>query len=207
MTTFNNLNFVEMKKNNFVNKILELGIITQECSKKMPTYNHKINSKRKDIPKKTHLILYSKERDFKNLFFECSHEIGKDDSTYKAICLVPINIAKKFYSGELDESYSKYFSRVHFGSAKNFVNFFEELNKESYKTLDGYFIGIIAGDNKGNYYDIQIFPSETVKYDDSSIEFTAKRCLEEEFGLMNIEQIFKITQMNNDMSLVVFELL
>ena len=75
---------------------------------------------------------------------------------------------------------------------------------------EGYCVGLIAGDDRGNYYDVQFFPSETLVETDIYIEHAAARCIEEEFGICNPLQIMKIQKTicnkDIDMNCVFFEL-
>lgn len=194
----NLLSIEETKKDNFVNKIKELGIIVQFNSKKVPKNLslEKYNSKKRDLHKKVHLVIYSKDNDFKNLFFEYSLEIGRTGVTYKAICMIPIKVAYSFYNNKLNKDYAKYFSLVHFDQVKNLVE----------DTEEGYYVGLITGDNN-NLYDIQIFPSETMNIYDKDIQETAIRCLKEEMGLKDIDEVLKIKGLNHENSVVIFELI
>ena len=190
----NDLTYDEQKRDNFINKVRELGIVVQKETKKIPTelkYQLIRHIDKNKCRQKVHIVVYTKERDFKNMFFDYSFEYGKDGSTYKAICLVPITVIKKFYNGDLDKSYSKYFSRIHYTNAK--------LISDNYLVQDeGYCIGVIAGDDDGNYYDIQIFPSETMQTDDKNIESTARRCINEEFGIDDVDGVMEVYDVIRD---------
>lgn len=201
------LTYDEMKLDNFISRVRELGIVVQKETKKIPlelkTQLIRANYYLTKGQKKVHSVIYTKEKDFGGIFFDYSLEYGFDGSTYKAICLIPVQIIKKYYEGTLDEKYSKYFTLAHFKIAKIIAS--EYLIQD-----EGYCVGIIAGDDKGNYYDIQSFPSETIVETDIYIEHAATRCIEEEFGIDDPLEIMTIQKticdVNNDMYCVLFEL-
>ena len=203
----NKLTYNEMKLENFARKITEMGIIIQKETKKIPFELKQqligLHRHTKKGSKKVHSIIYTKEKDFGGIFFDYSLEYGSDGSTYKAICLIPIQIIKKYYNGDLDEEYSKYFTIAHFNAAKIISNNYLTFN-------EGYCVGIIAGDDNGHYYDIQSFPSETIIEDDIYIEHAASRCIEEEFGISNPLDIMNIKRTicdtENNIYCVLFEL-
>lgn len=202
----NELSFNEKKKENFINKVRELDIAIQKETKKIPVelkYQLIHHIDKNKCHQKVHIVIYTKEKDFKNMFFDYSLEYGRDGSTYKAMCLVPVTVIKKFYSGNLDNVYSRYFSTCHIKNAK--------IISDKFLVPDeGYCIGVIAGDDRGNFYDIQVFPSETVTTDDKNSEDTARRCINEEFGINDIDDVMSIVDVvydvSSETSCVLFEL-